>query len=235
VVKIGGRTWQGSVGIHGRHLDVGSRIRYISIDPQRQVIPVVYYTDDSGKTVEYVSSDVKATPQQLAAGEQRSMDCVDCHNRPTHAFEMPESAVDRRMADGLVSPELPFVKKKAVELLKAEYPDQDTARQRIINELNDFYRASYPQVYRERRTLVQQAAEQVAGIYTRNIFPSMRIGWGTHPNNLGHNDFPGCFRCHDGSHTSADGRTIANDCTTCHTPLAMDEENPKVLTDLGFK
>jgi hypothetical protein len=235
VMKIGGRTWQGSVGIHGRHLDTGARIRYISIDAQRQVIPVVYYTDDAGKTVEFVSSDVKATPQQLAAGEHRAMDCVDCHNRPTHAFELPDGAVDKRIAEGLISPQLPFIKKKALELLKAEYPDQDTARQHIISELSNFYRASYAQIYQEQTTLVKQSAEQVAAIYTRNIFPKMRLTWGTHPNNLGHNDFPGCFRCHDGSHTSADGQTISNDCSACHTLLAMDEENPKVLTDLGFK
>jgi NapC/NirT cytochrome c family, N-terminal region len=235
VMKIGGRTWQGSVGIHGRHLDTGARIRYISIDAQRQVIPVVYYTDDAGKTVEFVSSDVKATPQQLAAGEHRAMDCVDCHNRPTHAFELPDGAVDKRIAEGLICPQLPFIKKKALELLKAEYPDQDTARQRIISELNNFYRANYSQIYQEQPTLVKQSAEQVAAIYTRNVFPKMRLTWGTHPNNLGHNDFPGCFRCHDGSHTSADGQTISNDCSACHTLLAMDEENPKVLTDLGFK
>jgi hypothetical protein len=234
VMKIGGRSWQGSVGIHGRHLDAGSRIRYISIDAQRQVIPVVYYTDDSGKTVEFVSSDVKAKPEQLAAGESRSMDCVDCHNRPTHAFEMPDAAVDKRMSDGLISTQLPYIKKKAVELLKADYPDQDTARQRIVNEVNNFYRTSYPQVYQERQTLVQQSAEQVAAIYTRNVFPTMRLAWGSHPNNLGHNDSPGCFRCHDGSHTSADGRTISNDCSACHAMLAVEDPNPKVLTDIGM-
>ena len=235
VMKIGGRTWQGSVGIHGRHLDAGSRIRYVSIDAQRQVIPVVYYTDDAGKTVEYVSSDVKVTPEQLAQGEHRTMDCVDCHNRPTHAFEMPDGAVDKRMAEGLISPELPYIKKKAVELLKAEYPDRDAARQRIISEISEYYRANYPPIYQARRTIVQQSAEQVAAIYERNIFPSMRLTWGTHPNNLGHNDFPGCFRCHDGSHTSADGKTINNDCSACHNLLAVEEENPKVLTDLGMK
>lgn len=235
LMKVGGRTWQGLVGIHGRHLDTGSRIRYISIDTQRQVIPVVYYTDDSGKTIEFDSTDVKATPQQLAAGEHRSMDCLDCHNRPTHAFEMPESAVDSRMAQGLISPELPYVKKKAVEILKENYGDRDLARQKIIEELSNFYRASYPQIYQTRRTLVQQAAEQVAAIYERNVFPDMRLTWGSHPSNLGHNDFPGCFRCHDGSHASADGRTIANDCSACHSLLAVDEENPKILADLGMK
>ena len=235
LLKVGGRTWQGSVGIHGRHLDEGARIRYISIDDLRQVIPVVYYTDDKGKTIEYVSSDIQATKQQLEAGEHRSMDCVDCHNRPTHAFELPENAVNEQMATGLISPELPFIRKKAAELLKADYPDRDTAQQRIIEGVKSFYRTSYPEVYNSRRALVEQSAENVANIYLRNIFPSMKVTWGVHPNNIGHNDFPGCFRCHDGSHVSADGQAISNDCSACHNLLAVEEENPKVLADLGLK
>jgi hypothetical protein len=235
LLKVGGRTWQGSVGIHGRHLDVASRIRYISIDDQRQVIPVVYYTDDKGKTVTYTSTDIKTTPQQLDAGEHRTMDCVDCHNRPTHAFDLPENAVNRQMAAGLISPELPFIRKKAVELLKANYADRDTAQREIVDQVSAFYRSSYSDVYNTRRALVEQSAQSIADIYLRYIFPAMKVGWGVHPNNLGHNDFPGCFRCHDGSHTSAEGQTIVNDCTACHNLLAVEEENPKILTDLGLQ
>ncbi len=235
LLKVGGRTWQGSVGIHGRHLDEGSRIRYISSDDQRQIIPVVYYTDDKGKTVEFVSSDIKATKQQLDAGEHRSMDCVDCHNRPTHAFELPENAVNKQMAAGFISPELPFIRKKAVELLKADYPDRETAHQRIVDGVKSFYHTGYPALYDSRRALVEQSEENVANIYLRNIFPEMKMTWGVHPNNLGHNDFPGCFRCHDGSHVSADGQAISNDCTACHNLLAVEEQNPKVLADLGLK
>lgn len=235
LLKVGGRTWQGSIGIHGRHLDEGARIHYISIDDQRQVIPVVYYTDDKGKTIEYVSGDIQATKQQLAAGEHRSMDCVDCHNRPTHAFELPENAVNKQMAAGFVSPELPFIRKKAVELLKADYPDRETARQRIVDGVASFYRVNYRSVYDSRRALVEQSAENVANIYLRNIFPAMKMNWGVHPNNLGHNDFPGCFRCHDGSHVSADSQAISNDCSACHNLLAVEEQNPKILSDLGVK
>jgi hypothetical protein len=235
LLKVGGRTWQGAVGIHGRHLDEGARIRYISIDDQRQVIPVVYYTDDKGKTVEYVSSDIQATKQQLDAGEHRSMDCVDCHNRPTHAFELPESAVNKQMAAGFISPELPFIRKKSVELLKADYPDRETARHRIVDGVNSFYHTNYPTVYDSRRALVEQSAGNLANIYLRNVFPEMKMTWGVHPNNLGHNDFPGCFRCHDGSHVSADGQVISNDCAACHNLLAVEEQNPKVLADLAMK
>jgi len=234
-LKVGGHTWHGPVGIHGRHLEESSRIRYISVDESRQVIPVVYYTDAKGKTVEFLSADNKATKEQLAKGEKREMDCIDCHNRPAHAFELPENAVDLRMSRGLISPDLPFVRKKAVELLKAGYPDQETAKSKIVEGITSYYRTTYPEIYNTKRALVEQAADAAGAIYLRNVFPDMNVSWGVHPNNLGHNDFPGCFRCHDGSHTSADGQTIPNDCNTCHNVLAMQEEKPKILNDLGLQ
>jgi hypothetical protein len=163
------------------------------------------------------------------------MDCVDCHNRPTHAFDLPENAVDKQMSRGLISAELPYIRKKAVEVLKVRYPTRDAAQQSITAEIDKFYRANYPAIYEARRALVEQAGAEVARIYLRNVFPDMRVIWGTHPNNIGHNDSPGCFRCHDGSHTSADGQTITNDCSACHNLLAVQEENPKVLTDIGMK
>jgi NapC/NirT cytochrome c family, N-terminal region len=235
LLKVGGRAWQGAVGIHGHHLADNARIRYISTDFARQTIPVVYYTDDHGKTTEFISTDAKPTPQQLDKGEHRTMDCVDCHNRPTHAFDLPENAVDKQMSLGHISPALPYIKKKAVEVLKVNYTTRDVAQQSIIAEINKFYQTNYPQIYQTQRTAVEQSGQAVANIYARNIFPDMRMTWGVHPNNLGHNDSPGCFRCHDGSHTSADGQTITNDCGTCHQVLASGEENPKILTDLGMK
>jgi hypothetical protein len=235
LLKVGGRTWQGSVGIHGHHLADNARIRYISIDAERQTIPVVYYTDDKGKTTEFVSTDAKATKEQLEKGEHRVMDCVDCHNRPTHAFDLPENAVDKQMSLGRISPELPYIKKKAVEVLKVNYATRDIAQQSITDEIDRFYQTNYPAIYQAQRTVVERSGAEVARIYLRNIFPDMRVTWGTHPNNLGHNDSPGCFRCHDGSHNSADGQTITNDCSACHQVLAAGQENPKVLTDLGFR
>ncbi len=235
LLKVGGRTFQGAVGIHGRHLNDHSRVQYISTDRQRQVIPEVDYLDDNGKTVAFLSTDAKPTPQQLASGEHRTMDCVDCHNRPTHVFQLPDRAVDEAMSEGRISPELPFIKKTAVQVLNAGYPDRSAAASKIDASLHEWYRASYPAVYRDKRALVDQAASQVQAIYLRNIFPEMKVTWGTYPNNLGHTDSIGCFRCHDGSHKSSDGRVIPNDCDTCHQLLAIDEANPKILTDLGMK
>jgi hypothetical protein len=235
VLKVGGITWQGSVGIHGHHLADNARIRYISTDVERQTIPVVEYTDDQGKTTEFISTDAKLTKEQLNKGEHRVMDCVDCHNRPTHKFDLPENAVDMQMSLGRISPDLPYIRKKAVEVLKVNYPTREVAQQRIAGEIDNFYRTNYPQIYQTRRTVVDQSGQEVARIYLRNVFPDMHLTWGTHPNNLGHNDSPGCFRCHDGSHTSADGQTITNDCSACHNLLAVQEQDPKVLSSLGMK
>jgi nitrate/TMAO reductase-like tetraheme cytochrome c subunit len=235
VLKLGGRTSNGAVGIHGRHIDATERIGYIATDDRRQVIPRVTYRDDGGKTVEFASTDVKVTSAELAKGESRKMDCVDCHNRPTHAFELPERAVDRRIDQGLVSRDLPFVKKKAVELLKADYPSRSVAAEKIVSALTEFYRTQYPEVYRDHRAAVESAADAVRDIYLRNIFPDMKIAWGTHPNNIGHEDFLGCFRCHDGNHVAEGGKAIASDCDSCHNILAQDETNPKVLAQLGVQ
>jgi len=235
MLKVGGSNSQGSSGIHGHHLADAARIRYISTDPQRQTIPAVYYTDDQGKTTEFISSDAKPTKEQLDRGEHRVMDCLDCHNRPAHVAEMPETAVDKQISIGRISATLPYIKKQAVELLKVDYPTRDVAQQRITDALTNFYRTNYPEIDRAQRSLVQQSGAEVAAIYLRNVFPEMRVTWGTHPNNLGHMDSLGCFRCHDGSHTSADGQTITNDCAACHQILASGENKPKILTDLGMK
>jgi hypothetical protein len=235
MLKVGGSNGQGMSGIHGRHLADAARIRYVSTDPQRQTIPAVYYTDDKGKTTEFLSGDAKPTKEQLDRAEHRVMDCLDCHNRPAHVAELPENAVDKQMSIGRISPDLPYIRKKAVEVLKVNYSTREVAEQSITREITKFYQSNYPEIDGARGAAVKQAAQEVANIYLRNIFPDMRVTWGTHPNNLGHTDSLGCFRCHDGGHTSADGQTITNDCSACHQIIASGENKPKILPDLGMK
>ncbi|HEX6894131.1 MAG TPA: NapC/NirT family cytochrome c [Bryobacteraceae bacterium] len=234
LMKIGGRNFSGTVGIHGAHVDARARMDYIDTDGHRQTIPQVTYTDANGKVTVYNATDVKVKPEDLARGEHRQMDCMDCHNRPTHIFRLPERALDQALQQGSISPALPFIKKQAMEALKREYPDQATAERQIAAALDGFYRTAYPQIYAAKQEALKNSIAAVQAIYAQNIFPEMKIKWGTYPNNLGHTDFPGCFRCHDGNHTSADGRTITNDCATCHDLLAVGEKNPKILTELGI-
>jgi nitrate/TMAO reductase-like tetraheme cytochrome c subunit len=236
LLKIGGHTPNGTTGIHGRHLDAMARISYVTTDPRRQEIPKVTYREENGSLTEYLSDDYKKlSKEQLDKATSRQMDCIDCHNRPTHAFQLPDRALDKAMADQRMSADLPFLKKKALELLKVEYPDRATASAKIPVDLAEYYRTTYPDIYKQKRAQVDTAGEVVKAIYLRNVFPEMKITWGTHPNNIGHEEAVGCFRCHDGSHTAADGRTIKGDCDTCHTLLAQDEKDPKILKELGMK
>jgi hypothetical protein len=228
LMKIGGGNR--GIGIHGTHLGPGVAIRYAHADEGRQNIPWIEYNGPGGKTV-YATPEAKPDGGGLPI---REMDCVDCHNRPTHAYELPERAVDRVMNAGRISPSLPFAKKRAVEILKASYGTRDEAAQKIPAAFESYYRDNYPAIWAQRRAEVTSAAGQVLAIYDRNIFPAMKVTWGTYPNNIGHTDSPGCFRCHDGNHAAKDGRSVTQDCNACHNLLAMDEADPKVLTDLGI-
>jgi hypothetical protein len=235
VAKIGGRAASGSVGIHGKHLDPARPISYVATDGKRQVIPVVESVDETGQRHTWTSTEIKATADEIARGERRTMDCMDCHNRPSHTFELPERALDRALESGRISASLPFIKKKGIELLRAEYADREAAVRKIATDLAAYYQKDYPEAFRAHRAQVDAAGAGLSEIYLRNVFPGMKVGWGTYPNNLGHEDFVGCFRCHDDSHQRTDGKTITQDCGTCHTLLAQDESNPKVLSDLGLK
>ena len=231
MLKIGGLSGASSTGIHGRHLDSRSRITYLAGDPQRQSIGQVTYRDDKGQLVEYSNPDVKVPP----GTEPRQMDCVDCHNRPTHAFELPDLAVDRLLEEGRISRDLPFAKKQSVAILKADYPSQDAAAEKIPQAVEAYYQATYPAVFSQKRALVDAAGQALKDAYLRNVSPEMKLTWGTHPNHIGHQDGGGCFRCHDGSHAAKDGKAIASACDTCHVILAQDEKDPKILKDLGIK
>ena len=218
-------------GIHGVHVGPGVTIRYAS-DESRQNIPWVSYQKGSAQPVAYSAAGFK--PENLNTLTTRVMDCVDCHNRPAHTFQLPDPAVDDSMSTGGISTMLPEAKKESVALLKASYPSREDAASRLPASFEDFYKQKYPEVYAQRQAEVQRSAQAVLAIYDKNIFPAMKISWGTYPNNLGHMDFPGCFRCHDGSHTSANAKTITQDCNACHDVLAVEEAAPKILTDLGY-
>ncbi|HSZ63568.1 MAG TPA: NapC/NirT family cytochrome c [Terriglobales bacterium] len=220
-------------GIHGAHFGPGVHIRFASADGKRQTIPWVEYRNtNTGDSRTYASSEM--SPDAVKALPQFEMECVDCHNRPTHTFDLPERAMDKALAVGDIAAGLPYIKKKSVELLKANYATSAEAVAKLPPALAAFYQQNYPDLYAARSQDIHQAGETVLAIYKRNVFPDLKVTWGTYPNNLGHTDFPGCFRCHDGSHTTADGKTITQDCSTCHQPLAMDEASPEILNTLGI-
>jgi nitrate/TMAO reductase-like tetraheme cytochrome c subunit len=218
-------------GIHGAHLN---HFEYIASDADAQTILAVTRPNPDGTKTQYVSSDVKGPADQIK-GVRRTMDCMDCHNQATHVFQTAQEAMDEAMVDGTPSASLPFIHKQGLQLIQATYSSQAEAGQKIAAGLDDFYRTQYPQVWSAQRPQIDAAARRIVAMYDRNVFPEMKVTWGTYPNNIGHMAYPGCFRCHDGSHTTKDGKTLSNDCSLCHNLLATDESNPTVLNDLQLQ
>jgi hypothetical protein len=228
VLHLGGVDALGHTsGIHGAHL---GKIEYVSTDNTDQTIPWVRKTNPDGSTTEFMASGAPVPD----TAHPRVFDCIGCHNRAAHSFDTAEGALDKMMAQGSPNASLPFLHKEGLALLNTKYSSRDEAKARITTSLVTFYRSQYPTVWDTQLPQVQSSANTLAEIYANNIFPAMNVGWGTHPNNIGHTDSAGCFRCHDGSHTSKDGKTITNDCSVCHNLVVSNEANPKLLTDLGM-
>ena len=203
-----------TTGIHW-HADPSTVIEYIATDDQRQTIPWVRVTDGKNGVREYTVGTV--SPDELARGERRRMECTDCHNRPSHAIPAtPERAVDLAISRGEIPVMLPFVRREAVKALKGSYPSEESAIDAISRSLRDFYQAQQAPGAGAAGPEIDRAVLATQNIYRRSVFPEMKVTFGTYANNIGHIDAPGCFRCHDDEHVAKDGKTIGQDCETCH-------------------
>jgi hypothetical protein len=230
LLHVGGVDSRSSyTGIHGAHL---GHIEYVATDSTRTTIPWVEKQNANGSFTEYSSLPAGSS---IPKGDRRVMDCTDCHNRAAHSFVTPEQGINGALAAGAISPSLPWIHKEGLVLLNGNYSSQEEAGVQIPQQLQAFYRAQNSAALSQNSALVDQAGKELVTLYDQNVFPFMKVTWGTHPNNIGHMDYPGCFRCHDGSHVAKNGDTIPQDCSVCHNVLATDEAKPKVLADLGIQ
>jgi hypothetical protein len=214
-------------GIHW-HMNLGNEVSYIATDSHRQVIPWIRVKDRQGNVTEYYDRTRPLSADQIASEEKRRMDCIDCHNRPAHAYLPPDVALDQSFAAGRLDPSLPYLKRQAVESLNKPYATEDEALKAIGTGLEGFYRANYSDLYSQRGDAVKSAISETQRIYQTYFFPEMKTNWETHPNNIGHLYSSGCFRCHDGEHVSNSGKKIPNDCNVCHTVLS-DSARPSTV------
>jgi hypothetical protein len=213
ILKVGGGDpLHGDVsGIHW-HMNVSHKIEFVGLDEQRLKIPYVRVTDPNGKVTEYRTEDFKDDPaKDPAKYPLRTMDCMDCHNRPSHKFNSPNDAVDMSMAIGRIDTAIPWVKKNAVTALASQY----ATREEAASKIDSFLREKYPNDKR-----VDALVKEVQSIYTANFFPEMKADWRAYPDNIGHKSWNGCFRCHDGKHMMVGGSEKdsikASDCSACH-------------------
>lgn len=209
-MNMGGPSSEGRA-IHW-HANPAVRIEYIATNEDRQTIPYVKVTDAKGNTKEYIAANT--SEQTISSGARRTMDCIDCHNAVGHPISpTPQRVVDRAIASGSVSRDLPFVRREGVRLLTASYPTEDAALAGIARGLRDFYASHGGKVDQQA---VDRAAAAIQDAYRRNVFPTMKATFGAYPHNEMHIDSPGCVRCHDDEHTAKDGSTISGDCDFCH-------------------
>jgi c(7)-type cytochrome triheme protein len=216
LIKTGGGGVRGlNQGIHW-HMNISEKVWYIASDERRQVIPWMRAEDSTGRVTEYTSTDNPLTAEQRQRAEMRRMDCVDCHNRPSHRYLPPTRAVDLSLEAGRLPADLPFIKKLAVEAMVQPYATAAEADQGIERHIRAFYEKQYPHLAKAYEERLRPAVEEVKRAFHQNFFPEMKVNWQVYPDNIGHKEFPGCFRCHDGKHVNEEGIPLNSSCSICH-------------------
>lgn len=209
-------------GIHW-HVAEENEVRYASVADERKEMIWVDVRQEDGTFKRYRN---RATRHKDNGSSIRTLDCVDCHNRATHIYESPGDAVDERMAQGLIDRNLPFIKRKAVAAITADYASEEAAMEGIPNSLRGYYKRVHPEVARTQIQEIDQAITTLQAVYSRNVHDEMNIEWDTYPSLIGHRAGVGCFRCHNPDLVGDDGEAISSDCTMCHSILAYDSPTP---------
>lgn len=215
LIKVGGNN-EHNEGIHA-HMNMNTDVYYVAEDDGRQNISWIKSVSQDGKETIYTSPDSKYKEMTPPDDLIRKMDCLDCHNRPTHHFYPPYDLVNRAFNLGKIKSDIPGIKSKIMEFLSAEYTDKDKALGEIETKLRAYYAENHFDYYQAHKTDVEEAIVQAKKMYSDNFFPEMKTRWDNRPDHIGHLWSNGCFRCHDGAHASSENKVISKDCNICHT------------------
>ena len=229
LIKIGGGSpgTAQTTGIHW-HMNIANKIEFIARDSLQQDIPWVRIQNiKTGVARIYTDVDNPLTAEEIETLPKHRMDCMDCHNRPTHIFRSPSYSVNLALATGRLEPSLPDIKQNGVDVLLEDYKSTAEALQKISQKIWELYEpGNFPDTAITNAT-IEQAIRTLQNIYTTNYFPAMKVRWDIYPDNIGHLDSKGCYRCHGGSHQTEDGKTITRDCRACHTIIAQGPAGSK--------
>jgi hypothetical protein len=220
-------------GIHW-HINPAINIEYISDNDKRENITYVKYTNKTTGEVTIYRNDADPVSDSLiAASEKRTMDCIDCHNRPSHNYNSPPVYFNKAMLTGAVSRNIPFIKKVAMDILRDKFRTSDTAMIVINNGITDYYKTNYPDFYSKNKDIIDNSIAAIEKGYNLNTFPAMKVAYDVYPEHIGHLETNGCFRCHNDTFKSDNGHVISRDCNLCHTivgqgnPANMEYTNVK--------
>jgi hypothetical protein len=212
-------------GIHW-HINPMVKIEYISENDKREVINYVRYTNKAtGEVIEYRNPDTAISDSAMAVSSSRTMDCIDCHNRPSHKYKSPPVYFDKEMLTGRVSENIPFIKKTAMRILRNTFSDKDTALMQIREGIVSFYKSGFSNYAAKNQISIDSAVVALQNSYSQNTFPAMKVTYDKYPDHIGHLESEGCFRCHNDSFVSGNGRRITKDCNLCHTIIGQGKTN----------
>jgi len=214
LLKTGGGAKREGLG-RGIHWHIANQVEYFASDELEQEIPYVRIHNEDGTTTEYIDIESNFDAATLDESQLQEMDCVSCHNRVTHEFKYPAESMNDALARKIIDPTIPDIHAKGVEVLSNVYDSQQAGLIAIAG-LENYYQTYYSDYYQSNLTAIKQAITQIQTIYTESVFLEQKIDWTTHPNNLGHINSPGCFRCHDGNHLNASDHAIRLECNLCH-------------------
>lgn len=219
-------------GIHW-HINPNVQIEYVSKREARKVIPWVKFTNlETGEVTLYEDEENALNEKKMAEAEIRGMDCMDCHNRPSHNYYTPQEFIDHAIISGEIPKDLPFIKKIAMDLFIDPYESKDTAIQTIRNYTRDFYAENMPEILETREADINKAIEGIIYEFSQNIFPEMGVSWDQYESHIGHKTYNGCFRCHDDNHKSKEGDVISKDCNICHTIVLQGNPGKEQFTSI---
>lgn len=214
-LKTGGGTTRQGLG-KGIHWHVENRVLYYATDELQQNIPYIRVYNADGSYIEYTDIASNFNPADIKESDLHEMDCVTCHNRVTHLIPMPSDQIDAALSRGFIDKTIPDIRLKGIEVLSASYTSQQEGMNGIAG-LENYYQAYYPDFYAANAAVIQSAISYIQDIFTSSVNLDQKSDWNAHPNNVGHLDFPGCFRCHDGKHMDASQIAIRLECNLCHT------------------
>ncbi len=214
---------EASPGVHW-HISDDITVRYGSVDANRQEVAWIEVEDGNGDVRRFQNRKLSGSHKPVQ--EERIMDCVDCHNRATHVYQLPETIVDGILERGELSAGLPFIRREAIAALNTNSHIKSRGIDQVANHLNSFYRDNYPDILTARFTDIDSWIRRLQTEYARYRHPHMGIDWGAYPTQLGHAGDSGCFRCHTEDMVTEQGEALNYDCTLCHSIFAYDSDTP---------
>ncbi len=215
VLKTGGGTKRLGLG-QGIHWHIENQVLFYATDDRQQEIPFIRVINGDGSVDDYIDIESEFDPTSINDEQLQEMDCITCHNRITHLVNFPEDMIDKMLARGVISPSIPDIRRQAVDLFYREYATSELALN-AIKGLENYYQTYFEDYYKENQILVDTAIAELVNAYKQSVYVEQKSNWESHPNNVGHEFSPGCFRCHDGKHLNKQDESVRLECNICHS------------------